>query len=108
MLGPIRSYLIGIEEGSVRRAATRLNVSQSALSRQMQLLESDLGGRLLERSSTGIRPTQGGHALPKNLGPFLDRYETALMEVRRLLRGQSEQLNIGYVGSAAQDYLDPA
>jgi DNA-binding transcriptional LysR family regulator len=28
--------------------------------------------------------------------------------VRRLLRGESEQLRIGYVGSAADDYLNPA
>ena len=51
------------KKGSLHRAAVRLNISQSALSRQMQTLEHELGGSLLERSTTGVKPTAGGHAL---------------------------------------------
>src|SRR5216684_2400955 len=104
----LRSFLVVIEEGSLHRAATRLNLSQSALSRQMQALEHELGGKLLERSSTGVRPTNGGHALAAKMGAFLTSYDAALLEVRRLVRGEGEQLRIGYVGSAAHDYLNPA
>src|SRR6266404_6918302 len=62
MILQLRSFLAVIEEGSLHRAATPLNLSQSALSR-MQALEHELGGKLLECSSTGVRPTAGGHAL---------------------------------------------
>ena len=41
----------------------RLHISQSAIARQIQLMEHDLGGRVLERTSAGVRPTNGGHAL---------------------------------------------
>jgi DNA-binding transcriptional LysR family regulator len=51
------------EEGSFTRAARRLNVSQSAVSRQLQLLEGELGGPLLHRSSKGITLTAEGELL---------------------------------------------
>ena len=38
------------EQGTFTRAADRLHVSQSAVSRQVQLLEDELGGVLLRRS----------------------------------------------------------
>jgi DNA-binding transcriptional LysR family regulator len=48
-----------VEEGSLHRAAARLHISPSALSRQMQSLEHELGGRLLECMTTGVSPTAG-------------------------------------------------
>jgi DNA-binding transcriptional LysR family regulator len=104
----LRSFLVVIEEGSLHRAATRLNLSQSALSRQMQALEHELGGKLLERSSTGVRPTVGGHALAAKIGALLGIYDSAMLEIRRLVRGQSEEIRIGYLASAFEEYLAPA
>jgi DNA-binding transcriptional LysR family regulator len=108
MLTQLRSFLAVIEEGSLHRAAARLNISQSALSRQMQALEDELGGRLLERSTTGVRPTTGGHALAEKMGRFLAEYDAAMLEVRRAVRGEKEQVRIGYLVSAFQEYLEPA
>jgi DNA-binding transcriptional LysR family regulator len=100
MLLYLRSFITVVEEGSLHRAAERLHLSQSTLSRQMQALEAELGGQLLERTSTGVRPTNGGHALAAKAGALLASYEGTIVEARRLLRGESEQLRIGYVGSA--------
>ena len=47
MLSQLRVFLVALKEGSLNRAATRLRMSQSALSRQMQALESEIGGPLL-------------------------------------------------------------
>jgi len=44
VLEELRFFLVILEEGSLRRAAKRLHISQPALTRQMQLLEHDLGG----------------------------------------------------------------
>ena len=41
MLSQLRVFLVALEEGSLNRAATRLRMSQSALSRQMQALEEE-------------------------------------------------------------------
>ena len=108
MLLQIRSFLAVLEEGSLHRAASRLNISQSALSRQMQALEHELGGQLLERSSTGVLPTPGGRALAERMGSFLSKYDAGLLTVRRILRGEAGDLRIGYLASAFHEYLEPA
>ncbi len=108
MLDHIRSFLIVLEEGSLHRAAARLNLSQPALSRRIQALEDHLGGRLFDRSSSGVKPTSGGHALAQRMVSVLKDYDARLAEVRGLVRGEDEQLRIGYLPSAAQRYLQPA
>ena len=108
MLEKLRLFLVVLEEGSLRRAAERLRISQSAITRQLQLLELELGGRGLERTSAGVRPTNGGHALAAKAKTLLADYDSAMAEVRRLVRGESERLRIGYIASAVQEYLAPA
>jgi hypothetical protein len=39
---------------------------------------------------------------------LLGDYDSTMAEVRRLVRGESERLRIGYVASAVQEYLGPA
>ncbi len=108
MLSQLRVFLAALEEGSLNRAAARLRMSQSALSRQMQVLENEIGGALLERTTSGVRPTDVGHALAGSIPKVLADYEAAIAEARRLARGQRDLLRIGYLGSAAQIFLDPA
>jgi DNA-binding transcriptional LysR family regulator len=83
-------------------------MSQSALSRQMQALENEVGGALLERTTGGVRPTDAGHALATSLPRVLADYDAAMAEARRLARGQRDLIRVGYLGSAAQTFLDPA
>ena len=108
MLEKLRLFLVVLEEGSLRRAADRLRISQSAITRQMQSLELDLGGRVLERTSVGVRPTNGGYALAERAKTLLSDHDSTMAEVRRLVRGESERLRIGYIASAVQEYLGPA
>ncbi|HEY5792847.1 MAG TPA: LysR family transcriptional regulator, partial [Chthoniobacterales bacterium] len=108
MLASLRVFLIALEEGSLNRAAARLRMSQSALSRQMQALEAEIGGALLERTTSGVRATDAGYALANSLPPILAEYDAAFNEARRLARGQRDLLRIGYLGSAAQRFLNPA
>jgi DNA-binding transcriptional LysR family regulator len=71
----------------------------------MQMLEHDLGGRILERTSTGVRPTTGGHTLARKAKLLLADYDSTMSDVRRSVRGESDQLRIGYLASAGQQYL---
>ncbi len=108
MIDRIRALLTVIDEGSVNRAAVRLRITQPALSRQMKLLESELGGKLLERETSGVTPTGLGHALVKGMLPVIECYEAVLADVRRQARGLRSELRVGFLISAAQPILSPA
>ena len=104
----LRSFFAVAELGSLGKAAERLRVSQSTLTRQMQALEHDVGGRLLERSHSGVALTSAGHALFAGMTPVLSKFDAVFDETRRRARGQSGSLRVGYLMSAAPDYLNPA
>ena len=104
----LRSFFAIVEQGSLNKAAERLRVSQSTLTRQMQALEQDVGGPLLERGPGGVALTATGHALLEGVRPVLAEFDAVLADVRQRARGQSAALRIGYLMSAASDYLNPA
>lgn len=104
----LRSFFAVVEHGSLNRAAERLRVSQSTLTRQMRALEHEAGGALLERSATGVALTAAGHTLLAGMKPLVEKFDHALAEVRRRARGQSAALRVGYMPSAAAEFLHPA
>jgi DNA-binding transcriptional LysR family regulator len=59
-LDAIRAFVEVVETGGFSRAAARLGVSKSILSRRVSGLEADLGARLLSRTTRGISPTEAG------------------------------------------------
>lgn len=104
----LRSFFAVVELGSLNKAAERLRVSQSTLTRQMQTLEQDIGGPLLERGPGGVALTAAGHTLAERLPPVLADLDRALGEVRKRARGQSSELRVGYLMSAVAAWLNPA
>ncbi|MFY3383814.1 LysR family transcriptional regulator [Paracidovorax sp. MALMAid1276] len=59
----LRYFLEVVRSGSVSEAATRLNVSPSAVSRQVAALEDVLGVPLFERRPRGMAPSPAGELL---------------------------------------------
>ncbi len=59
----IRSFLTVAEMGAVTRAATQLNLTQSAVSLQIKRLEETLGQSLFERNGRGVTLTAAGEQL---------------------------------------------
>jgi DNA-binding transcriptional LysR family regulator len=104
----LRSFLAIVELGSLNKAAERLRVSQSTLTRQMQALEQEVGGPLLERSPGGVALTATGHVLLDGAKPVLEQFDAVMAGVRQRARGQSADLRVGYLMSAAACYLNPA
>lgn len=58
---------------SITRAANVLHIAQPALSRQMHMLEQDLGVLLFVRSDKGVRLTPAGEALYERAGSLLQQ-----------------------------------
>lgn len=61
-LRQLRYLLRTVELGSISQAALDLGVAQSAISLQIQKLESELSTRLLQRTNWGVEPTEAGLA----------------------------------------------
>jgi DNA-binding transcriptional LysR family regulator len=59
-LDDIRAFVEIVDTGSLSRAAKRLGLSKSIVSRRLARLETKLGGRLLSRTTRGISPTDAG------------------------------------------------
>lgn len=77
----LKAFLTVAETGSVTRAAEILNIVQPAVSRQIRLLEEDLGATLFERERHGMALTEPGKALVeygRRIMLELDRARTEL------------------------------
>lgn len=107
-LDVLKSFVSIAESGSLSKAAERARVSQSTLTRQMQALEQEIGGRLFERSHSGVALTAAGQVLLNRATPLLHQFDAAVAEARKVTRGQSGSLRIGFLMSAAAEYLNPA
>ena len=84
------------------RAADRLALGQSVLSRQIRDLEQTLGTRLLQRGRrSAVSLTDAGQALLAESRSALAQLERAAVVARRAGRGEGGRLAIGYVASAA-------
>lgn len=61
----LRALLTAVQCGSITKAAAQLDYTQSGMTHMMNKLETELGCRLLERTSHGVKLTvQGEHLLP--------------------------------------------
>ncbi|CAN7375047.1 LysR family transcriptional regulator [Acidovorax delafieldii] len=78
-------YFVAVtEQGSFSRAAASLNLAQPSVSRQVALLEEELGQRLLERTGRGVTPTPAGHALLAHARVMLNAASQALSDLKEM------------------------
>jgi DNA-binding transcriptional LysR family regulator len=62
-LDELRAFVVVVQEGSISAAGRRLYRSQSAVTRQVQALEAEVGGTLLDRRSRPLAPTPLGRTV---------------------------------------------
>ncbi|MFZ6644704.1 LysR substrate-binding domain-containing protein [Undibacterium sp. TJN25] len=96
------------EAGNLLRAATLLNVTQSALSHQIKLLEDHHGTVLFERKSTPIRFTPAGERLLQLADGILPQIANAERDLARMAQGEAGQLRIAVECHTCFDWLMPA
>jgi DNA-binding transcriptional LysR family regulator len=89
------------EELSFARAADRLHLSQPALSESVARLETELGTRLLARTSRSVRLTPAGAVLLEDAREVLGRADAALDRARAAGRGEAGTLRLGFTSTGA-------
>jgi LysR family transcriptional regulator, glycine cleavage system transcriptional activator len=82
-LGALRVFEAAARRLSFKQAAEELNVTPTAVSHQVRLLEEILGTKLFERGTRQVRLTASGHALFPAMRDGLDGFERAIHAVRR-------------------------
>lgn len=96
----LRYFIAVAEELHFGRAAARLNISQPPLSQQIQLLEQQLGARLLARTNRSVSLTPTGKQFLADSRQILSQVDEAAARAARLHQGETGELRIGFTSSA--------
>lgn len=89
-------YFISVAElGSFTRASIFLDIAQPALSRQIRLLELELGQPLLIRNGRGVNPTEAGRLLLEQGRGILHQVDVLQEELAQLGSGTQGQVALG-------------
>jgi DNA-binding transcriptional LysR family regulator len=102
-----RYFVAAAEAENVSRAATRLHVSQPALSRQIRDLEEELGFTLFERSAKSVRLTEAGKVFLTEVRGVLQRADEAVTAARAIATGGRTELQVGYAPSPTVRIMPP-
>jgi DNA-binding transcriptional LysR family regulator len=101
----LRAFAMIVDAGGFARAATRLNLSQPALSRQIHALEAELGVPLFDRIGRGVQLTSEGEDLLRRSRLLLTEVESLGERARALKAGQTGVLRVGTTPQAIESLL---
>lgn len=104
-LNPLHVFEVASRLESFTRAADELNVTQSAVSRQIGTLESSLNVMLFRRGKKGISLTDAGDFYRREIGAAFARIEAATEELRS--RKAAGPLRVRVYSSFAATWLIP-
>ena len=104
-LEDLRAFVATAEMQSFRAAAEVIHLSQPALTRRIQKLETTLGVALLERSTRRVSLTAVGRDFLPRARRLLDDLETSLMSVREIAERRSGLVSIACIPTAAYYFL---
>jgi DNA-binding transcriptional LysR family regulator len=104
-LTQLTCFVAVAEELHFTRAAERLNMTQPPLSRQIQLLEGELGVKLLDRTNRTVRLTPAGRSFLAEARRIVRQAEHAALAVQRVSTGEAGSIAIGFTAASAYSAL---
>src|SRR6185312_9174957 len=93
------------KHGSFTKAAELVGLTQSAITRQIQGMESSLGVTLLERTTRSVRLTEAGRFLVAESARLLGDVERSLQTLRVEFAGAKRQVRVGVSRSISLAYM---
>lgn len=106
-LRTLRHFSVLAEERHYSRAAVRLHLTQSALSRSIQALEQGLNVQLLDRSASGLTLTPSGHAVLEHAYRVLQEADALHRRVELLQGIEAGDVAMGAGVFPAAGFLSP-
>ena len=101
-------YFIAIASAeSMSRASVTVGVTQSALTRQLQLLEEELGLPLLRRTGHGVTLTDAGERFLESASDIVNRAEDSVREMQALRKSTAGRVVLGIPPMLAESLLVP-
>jgi DNA-binding transcriptional LysR family regulator len=106
-LANLESFVRSAEAQSFSRAARRLALTPAAVSRNVAMLERNLGVRLFQRSTRKITLTEAGERLFASIGGNLEAMQAALRDIASRSREPAGVLKVSVAPSFGVDHLLP-
>ena len=107
-LDALRSFVALSVELHFGRTAAKIHLSQPALSKQIKRLETELGGRLFDRTTGHVALTPAGEALKERARLLIGDVAALESFGRQAMRGEVGNLRIGFGIAAVNDLLPRA
>lgn len=104
----VLAFVRVVETGAFSRAATRMDISKSILSRRVARLEEQLGARLLTRTAQGAHPTDVGQSYFERASNILAELEAAHEIVAEAVTQIAGPIRLSAPLTFGTQYLGPA
>ncbi|MGL5940744.1 MAG: LysR family transcriptional regulator [Waterburya sp.] len=101
----LRYFVTVAQELHFGRAAERLQITQPALSKQIRVLETELGIQLFIRTKRTVRLTKAGEVFLLEAQKLLQQAEKAINLAHRTALGEVGRLTIGFTATATYTVL---
>lgn len=102
----LRYFVAVCEHGGFSRASSSVGIAQPSLTRQIKLLEQEIGVSLFHRTGRGSGPTEEGRLLLDRSRPHLAGLDEAIREVRQQSSKLSGEVALGVCPTIAPLFLD--
>jgi DNA-binding transcriptional LysR family regulator len=101
----LRYFLAVCDHGGFSRAAVAIGVAQPALTRQIKLLEKEIGLPLIERTRRGAQPSEQGQFLIARARQHLESVDGVIRDLRQAFTTTSGRVTLGICPTIAPFFL---
>jgi DNA-binding transcriptional LysR family regulator len=103
----IKNFLVLCDTLNYRKAAEQINIVQPALSRQIQLLENEMGATLFNRSKRTVTLTEAGLFFQKEADRILQDLNKTISRAAQINNGEAGEIRITHASSAMNSVVPP-
>ena len=104
----LQTFCAVVSEGSMTAAASKLSITQPAVSQQIRQLEKAFGVKLLSRNARKVKPTVQGQIFYETSNRVLSLIQNARNSIKAIsLNLSGEQINVSTINSIGLHLVSP-